>query len=158
VLIWSRPRVNTLSCLCLIFHFLSLLPSLPSSLHHLLVSLAILCNRKYPIRRLKLSSSILVVLQASQTVVVFYQLSVLIASCTSGLFRFQLSSTNYQVQLLPVLPDFSGFNCLLPCFQVQLQLYFRTTQVTIFFYVFKILSSTVFFGVFIWLLTSNFLA
>jgi hypothetical protein len=33
-------------------------------------------------------------------------------SCTSGLLRLQLSSTDFQVQLLGVLPDFSGFNCL----------------------------------------------
>jgi hypothetical protein len=38
-------------------------------------------------------------------------------SCTSGLLRLQLSSTNFQVQLLAVLPDFSGFNCLLPSFK-----------------------------------------
>jgi hypothetical protein len=35
-------------------------------------------------------------------------------SCTSGLLRLQLSSNNFQVQLLAVLPDFSRFNCLLP--------------------------------------------
>jgi hypothetical protein len=38
-------------------------------------------------------------------------------SCTSGLLRLQLSSTIFQVQLLAVLPDFSGFNCLLPIFK-----------------------------------------
>jgi hypothetical protein len=38
-------------------------------------------------------------------------------SCTSGLLRLQLSSTNFQVQLLAILPDFSGFNCLLPIFK-----------------------------------------
>jgi hypothetical protein len=38
-------------------------------------------------------------------------------SCTSGLLRVQLSSTNFQVQLLAVLPDLSGFNCLLPTFK-----------------------------------------
>jgi hypothetical protein len=45
------------------------------------------------IRKLNLSSSIVVVLQASQTAVVFY---------------------NFQVQLLAVLQNFSGFNCHLP--------------------------------------------
>jgi hypothetical protein len=38
-------------------------------------------------------------------------------SCNSGLLRLQLSSTNFQVQLLAVLPDFSGFNYLLPTFK-----------------------------------------
>jgi hypothetical protein len=38
-------------------------------------------------------------------------------SCTSGLLRLQLFSTNFQVQLLAVLQDFSGFNCLLPNFK-----------------------------------------
>jgi hypothetical protein len=38
-------------------------------------------------------------------------------SCTSGLLRLQLSSTKFQVQLLVVLLDFSGFNCLLPSFK-----------------------------------------
>jgi hypothetical protein len=38
-------------------------------------------------------------------------------SCTSGLLRLQLSSTKFQVQLLAVLQDFSGFNCLLPTFK-----------------------------------------
>jgi hypothetical protein len=40
-------------------------------------------------------------------------------SCTSGLLRLQLSSTNFQVQLLAVLPDISGFNCLLPTFKLN---------------------------------------
>jgi hypothetical protein len=34
-------------------------------------------------------------------------------SCASGLLRLQLSSTNFQFQLLDVLPDYSGYNCLL---------------------------------------------
>jgi hypothetical protein len=58
-----------------------------------------------------------VVLQASQTAVVFYQLPSSIVNCTSGLLRLQLSSTNFHVQLLAVLQDFSGFNCLLPTFK-----------------------------------------
>jgi hypothetical protein len=37
-------------------------------------------------------------------------------SCTSGLLRLQLSSTNFQVQLLAIPPDFLGFNCLLSYF------------------------------------------
>jgi hypothetical protein len=38
-------------------------------------------------------------------------------SCTSGLLRLQLYSTNFQVQLLGVLTDYSGFNCLLSTFK-----------------------------------------
>jgi hypothetical protein len=69
------------------------------------------------IRKLKLSSSIVAVLQASQTAVVFYHLSSSIVSCTSGLLRLQLSSANFQVQLLAVLQNFSFYNCLLPIFK-----------------------------------------
>jgi hypothetical protein len=69
------------------------------------------------IRKLKLSSSIAVVLQASQTAVVFYHLSSSIVSCTSGHLMLQLSSSIFQVQLLAVLQDFSGFNCLLQFFK-----------------------------------------
>jgi hypothetical protein len=76
--------------------FQFLLPALPSSLHHLLASLAVLCNRKYPSR----GSSCQVQLQ------LYFRLH-----------RLQLSSTNFQVQLLAVLPNFSGFNCLLPAFK-----------------------------------------
>jgi hypothetical protein len=38
-------------------------------------------------------------------------------SCTSGLLRLKLSSTNFQVQLIAVIQDFSGFNCLLRIFK-----------------------------------------
>jgi hypothetical protein len=104
LVIWSRPKVNCLHYLCLSFHFLPLLPSLPSSLQHLLAYLSILCNSKYPSG----SSSCQVQLQ------LYFRLH-----------RLQLSSTNFQVQLLAVFQDFSGFNFLLPYFQVQLQLYSR---------------------------------
>jgi hypothetical protein len=58
-----------------------------------------------------------VVLQTSQTAVVFYQV---------------------QVQLLAVLPDFSGFNYLLPTFKFNCWLYFRTSQASIvYFHFFK---------------------
>jgi hypothetical protein len=60
-----------------------------------------------------------------------------IVSCNSGLFRLQLPSTIFQIQLLAVLQDFSGFNCLLPIFEFNCYLYFRTSQVTIVFYVFS---------------------
>jgi hypothetical protein len=52
----------------------------------------------------------------------FYLLpfSTSIVSCTSGLLRLQISSKNFQVQLLDVLPDFSGNNYCLHAFQVQL--------------------------------------
>jgi hypothetical protein len=46
--------------------------------------------------KVKLSSSIAVVLQDSQTAVVFY---------------------HFQVQLLAVIQGFSGFNCFLPIFK-----------------------------------------
>jgi hypothetical protein len=72
------------------------------------------------IRNLKLSSSIAVVFQASKTELVFYQLSSSIDSCTSGLLRLQLSSADFQVQLLAVLQEFLGFNGIIPVFQVQL--------------------------------------
>jgi hypothetical protein len=41
-------------------------------------------------------------------------LSSSIVSCTSGILKLPLSTTNVQFQLLAVLQDFSGFNCLLP--------------------------------------------
>jgi hypothetical protein len=88
------------------------------------------------IRKLNLSSSIAVVLQASQTAVFFYRISNSIVSCNSGLLRLQLSSTNikfncwlyfrtsqasivfYHVSssIVTVLPDFSGYNCFLRFF------------------------------------------
>jgi hypothetical protein len=76
-------------------------------------------------------------------------------SCTSGLLRLQMSSTNFQVQLLAVLPDFSGFNCLLPTFKFNcnctsglLRLQLSST------FVFKFqVQRLYFFGVFIWLST-----
>jgi hypothetical protein len=98
LIIWSRPRVNSLYCLCLSlhFHFLPLLPSLPSSFQHLLASLAVICNGKYPSG----SSSCQVQLQ------LYF-----------SLHRLQLSSTIFQVQLLDVLEDFPGYNCLLTFFK-----------------------------------------
>jgi hypothetical protein len=80
---------------------------------------------------------IAIVLQASQTGVVFYQFSSSIVSCTSGLLRIQLSSSIFSSSIVTVLPDYSGYNCFLV-------LFFK-------FYGF-------FFGVFIWLSTFNYLA
>jgi hypothetical protein len=98
------------------FHFL--LPSSSSFTSFLPERSSCIFGNSLPlevsIRKLKLSSSIAVILQVSQTAVVLYQLSNSIVSCTSGLLRLQLTSTNFQVQLLAVLPDFSGFNCHLP--------------------------------------------
>jgi hypothetical protein len=123
------------------FHFLipaPFLPSLPSSLQHFLASLDVLCNRKYPSG----NPSCHVQLQ------LYFRL-----------LRLQLSSTNFQVQLLAVLPDFSGFNCLFSYIQVQLLSvlpdYSKYSYFLHFFYFSK---STGFFGVFIWLSTSNYLA
>jgi hypothetical protein len=65
------------------------------------------------IRKLKLSSSIVAVLQASQTQVVFYQLSSSIVSCTSGLLRLQLSTSIFSISIVTILLDYSGYNCLL---------------------------------------------
>jgi hypothetical protein len=67
------------------------------------------------IRKLKLPSSIAVILQASQTAVVFYQ---------------------FQVHLLAVLQVFSGYNCLLPFFKFDFWLYFKNSQATILSYQF----------------------
>jgi hypothetical protein len=111
--IWSRPRVNTLHYLCLSFHFLPLLPSLPSSLQHLLASLSLICNRKYPsgmlscqvqlqlyfrFHRLQLSSTIfqvqlLAVLQESSCYIFLLPIFKFSCNCTSGLLRLQLFST-----------------------------------------------------------------
>jgi hypothetical protein len=68
------------------------------------------------IRKLKLSSLIAVVLQASQTAVVFYNLSSSIVSCTSGFFRLQLSFTNYQTVKFnsSCILGFTDCSCLLP--------------------------------------------
>jgi hypothetical protein len=38
----------------------------------------------------------------------------LIVGCTSGLPRQKISSTIFQVQLLALLPDYSGYNIFLP--------------------------------------------
>jgi hypothetical protein len=121
LVIWSRPRVNTLHCQCLSFHFL--LPASSSFTSFLPETSSCIFGSSLPlevsIRKLKLSISIAVVLQASQTAVVFYQLSSSTVSCTSGLLRLHLSSFIVLSSIVTVLPDFSGFNCLLPYFQVQ---------------------------------------
>jgi hypothetical protein len=95
---WYIPRVNSVCAWVSTSCFPPLLPSLPSSLQHLLASLATLCHWKYPSG----SSSCQVQLQ------LYFRLHIL------------LSSTNLQVQLLAVLQGFSCFNCLLTVFKIQL--------------------------------------
>jgi hypothetical protein len=112
LVIWYRPRVNNLHCLCLSFHFLHILPSLPSSLQHLLASLVVLCNRKYPsgssscqnqlqlylrLRRLQLSST-----NYKFNCFLFFRTS------QTSIFIYQFSSS-----IVNELPDFSGYNCFL---------------------------------------------
>jgi hypothetical protein len=82
-------------------------------------------------------------------------------SCTSGLLRLQLSSTNFQVQLLAyfrtsqasivfyqlsssnvtVLPDYSGYNCILPYFQVQRWFFFGVFYLIINIYLLSLSNS-----------------
>jgi hypothetical protein len=52
-----------------------------------------------------------------------------IVSCSSGLLWIQLSSNVFQVQLLAVLPDISGYNCFLHFFQFQRFIYFGVLSV-----------------------------
>jgi hypothetical protein len=96
LVIWSRPRVNTLICLCLSFHFLLSASSYFISFFLETSSCFFGCSLQLEvsIRNLMLSSSIAVVPQASQTAVVFYHLSSSIFSSNLGLLRLQLSSTN----------------------------------------------------------------
>jgi hypothetical protein len=61
-----------------------------------------------------------------QASIVFSQLSSSIVSCTSGLLRLQLSSSIFQVQLLSVLPDYSGYNCFLRFFNFNFNGFFRS--------------------------------
>jgi hypothetical protein len=135
LVIRSRPRVNTVYAWVCTSFFLPLLPSLPSSLQHILASLAILCNRKYPSG----SSSYQVILQ------LYFRLH-----------RLQLSSTIFQIRLLAVIQDFSGFNCLLPIFKFNCNCTSRLLMLQLFSMA-LFSSSTIFFGVFIWLSTSNYL-
>jgi hypothetical protein len=70
------------------------------------------------VRKLKLSTSIAVVLQASQTAVVFYRFSSSIISCRTSqpkIVMYHLSSS-----IVTVILGYSGYNFLLPIFQVQL--------------------------------------
>jgi hypothetical protein len=71
------------------------------------------------IRKLKLSSSIAVVLQASQTAVVFYHFSSSIVSCNSGFLGLQLSSTIFSSSIVTELADYSGYNYFLLFYQDQ---------------------------------------
>jgi hypothetical protein len=112
MVIWSRPRVNTVCAWVSTFFFLPLLPSLTSSLHHLLVYLAILYNRKYPsgssscqvqfqlyfrLHRLQLFSTNFkfncqLYFRTSQSSIVFYQ---------------------YSSSIVTILPEYSGYNYFL---------------------------------------------
>jgi hypothetical protein len=102
LVIWSRPRVNSLHCLCLSFHFLlsasssftSFLPTSSSCIFGYSLQYEV------SIRKLKLSSSFEVVLQASQTAFVFYQLSSSTVSCTSGPLRLKLSSSIFSSSIV----------------------------------------------------------
>jgi hypothetical protein len=84
-------------------------------------------------------------------------ISISIVSCTSGLLRLQLSSTNYQVQLLAVLPDFSGFKCLLPIFKFNCNCTSGLLRLQL-FYTVSYFKLNGFFGIFIWLSRSNYLS
>jgi hypothetical protein len=121
LIIWSRPRFNTLCCLCLSFYFL--LPSSSSFTSFLPASSSCIfgyyLQKELSIRKLKLSSSIAVVLQASQTAIVFYQLSSSIVSCTFGLLRLQLSSSIFSSSIVTVLPEYSGYYCFLRFFNFK---------------------------------------
>jgi hypothetical protein len=77
------------------------------------------------IRKLKLSSSIAVVLQASQTEVVFYHLSSSIVSGTSELLSLQLPSSIFSSSIVTVPPDYAGYNYFL-FFSSSMVVFFRS--------------------------------
>jgi hypothetical protein len=137
------------------FHFLpllpALLPSLPSSLQHLLATLAILCYWKYPsgssscqvqlqlyfrLHRMQLSSTNLkfnfwLYFRTSQASTVFYQLPSSILSCTSGILRLKLSSSIFSSSIVTVLPDYSGNNSFLRFFSKFNGCFFRSFYLVI---------------------------
>jgi hypothetical protein len=112
-------------------HFLSLLPSLPSSLQNLLASLAILWTRKYTSGnsscqvQLQLYFSFtdcscllpFSIFRTSQGSIVFYQFSILIVSCNSGHIRLQMSSSIFSSSIVTLLPYYSSYNCFLSFFK-----------------------------------------
>jgi hypothetical protein len=121
--------------MCLSFNFLPLLPSLPSSLQHLLALWLFFAIENIHQEAQAVNINY-IVLQASQTTVVFYQ---------------------FQYQLLALLHDISGFNCLLQFFKFNCNCTSGLLRLKLF--------STVFYQVqwfifrnFIWLSTSNYLA
>jgi hypothetical protein len=80
-------------------------------------------------------------------------------SCTSGLHRLQLSSSIFQVQLLAVIQDFSGFNCLLQFFKLNCNCTSGLLRLQLFSTIFKISSSTVvFFRILILVINIYFLS
>jgi hypothetical protein len=94
-LIISRPRVRVLDSFFLYFFL---------SLDFFFFECSLQSEELF--RKLRLSSSIAVALQASQTAIIFYQFSYLIVCCISALIRLQFSSTIVQDQLLTVLLDY----------------------------------------------------
>jgi hypothetical protein len=131
LIIWSRPRVSTVCAWVSTSFFLLLLPSLPSSLHHLLASLAILCNRKYPLGSSSCQFQWYLYFRTSQDSIVFYQLPSSIVGCTSGLPSLQLSSSIFSSSIVTVLPDYSGYNCLLRFFSSSTVVFFRSFYLVI---------------------------
>jgi hypothetical protein len=99
LVIWYRPRVNTFYCLCLSFHFLLLLPLVPSSLQHLPTSLANMLSWKY----LSESSKCRFRLQF------YFRLHRLYLSSANFMFNFQLYFRTSQATI--VFYQFFKFNC-----------------------------------------------
>jgi hypothetical protein len=95
LVIWSRPRVNSLHCLCLNFHFL--LPASSSFTSFLPASSFCIFGSSLPlevsIRKLKLSSSIIAVFQDFSDFNCLLPTFKFNYSFTSGLLRLQLIST-----------------------------------------------------------------
>jgi hypothetical protein len=77
------------------------------------------------IRKLKMSSSIAVVLQASQASIVSYQLPSSIVSCTSELLSLQLSSSIFSSSIVTIPPDYAGYNYFL-FFSSSMVVFFRS--------------------------------
>jgi hypothetical protein len=109
-----RLRLDSLNSLCLSFHFLSLLVLFHSFLQHILDSLAILAvgiiHQKA--QAVKFNCSCTSVFTECSCILLISSL----IDCNSGDLRLQFSSTNFQVQLIAVLPDYSGYNYFLHFF------------------------------------------
>jgi hypothetical protein len=118
LVIWSRPRLNTLCCLCLIIplpasciFFFHCLP--PCNIFLLIWLFSAIGSIHQEAQAVKFNCSCTSALTDFSCLL---PITSSIFSCTSGLLRLKLSSSIYQVQLLALLLDYSGYNCFLRFF------------------------------------------